>query len=350
MRFHLFFLIACCLSIPASARPAEAESPPPCTSANAAPVAIAKVQAGLDVWIGRCVRLRGIAAGGRLYADRLALAEAIRPDHGPPLGSIVIYPTAGARPGGKAAWVDLIGRIGSCAAHHDLAEQGRAEQPDSIIMVGGYCHTSVETYVRPERITRLPGDGVPRLTEAELPKARRTLVQAPAGQARAGAHLAAVRALIAAILAGDEPAFRRLVSPETQAELDQHANRPLPDWLRDDVGAAHRQFAAARQNRSAFAAIGEIRLFVAREALADAAKGNAADYFACGCRTADCSGRWPVTPLDADRDPARPYLCLRSQDYLLGKVRNVVQIDLDSPALGFEEPQSATAERKPGRS
>ena len=77
---------------------------------------------------------------------------------------------------------------------------------------------------------------------------------------------------------------------------------------------------------------------------------NAADYFACGCRTADCTGRWPVTPLDADRDPARPYLCLRSQDYLLGKVRHVVQIDLDSPALGFEEPQSATAERKPGRS
>lgn len=42
------------------------------------------------------------------------------------------------------------------------------------------------------------------------------------------------------------------------------------------------------------------------------------DYSAivCFCRTADCTGRWPIASFDADNLPSRPYACTRIEPYL----------------------------------
>jgi hypothetical protein len=337
----LFLLVVALVSI-ATARPASAAAarpPAPCSASGAASPSIAEVQKRFELWVGRCVRLRGIVAGRRLYADRAALTEPLRPDESAPAGSIVIYPKPGLSPPARAAPVELVGRIGSCADAHAAVAQMQAEHPDDILMVSGYCHTSVETYVEPGSIRRL-GGGVKRLVEAEVPAARRSLVEAPEAAPGAQAHLAAVGGFVAAVVSGDEQAFRRLVAPESQDELDKLHGAPAPEWLSRDLAENRKLFRAARNQRADLAAIRQWKLFLARDELAAWRRSGdrPVAFIACGCRSASCAGLWPVTPLDADSDPSRPYRCIRSHDYLIYKGRTVIQILAETPAFGFEEP------------
>ena len=339
--FLLAFFVAYLLAF-APVRSAPPRAPAPCTASRSESPAIARIQADPDAWIGRCVRLRGIAAAGRLYADRPALAETLRPSGKPATGSIVIYPVRAVPRPARAASVELVGRIGSCAYAHAAMEGLRAEQPDQILMVGGYCHTSLETYVEPAQIRRLGTEGVRRLVEAELPPSRRALVEAPAGLPGAEAHLAAARRLIASIAAADEVEFRRLVTPSSQDELEKLAGAAIPGWLRQDMADARRLFVAAAARQSGFGSANDWKPFVERVAL-DGWKKSPREaptaFVICGCRTASCAGRWPVSPLDADRAASRPYLCFRTVKYTLGPGRaTVIRIDLEPATAGFEEP------------
>jgi hypothetical protein len=308
-----------------------------CTAAEAVDGRIDRIQAGLDIWLERCVRLRGIAAGGRLYASRAALAEAVRPNDDVPTGSIALYPVAGVAPPRKAAWVELVGRVGSCAMAHDMVERLSAGQPGQILMVTGYCHTSIEAYVEPISIRPVTKGEVDRLTEAELPESKRLLVAAET-RGEAIAYVAAAKALVAAIAAGDETSFRRLVSPDSQNELDQLHGNPVPDWLREDLAAAHKAFLAARSGNG-FAGLGDAKLFLLRDEMSEA---KPSEHFVCFCRTERCAGKWPVAPFDADLDPARPYACVLAHDHPLARGgQPAVAVQIDWPGFGLQEPKWA---------
>jgi hypothetical protein len=313
-----------------------------CTAASAAEARIDIVQRKLDIWLGRCVHLRGIAAGGRLFAGRAALADPLRPNQDVPTSSIALYPVTGVAPPRKAAWVELTGRIGSCAMAHDMVERLSAEEPGQIIMVSGFCHTSTEAYVEPSSIRPEPQSEVDRLTEAELPEAKRQLVAVAETGPGLKPYVAAAKAFVAAVAGGDEAGFRRLVAPMSQYELDQLGGAPQPDWLRDDLASAHKAFAAVRRDNG-YATLGEAKLFRERNQVGETKPSG---LVVCFCRTAHCAGRWPVTPFDADRDPARPYLCIGTQTYLLGPGRPaVVAVEMDRPSLGFREPRWDAHER-----
>jgi hypothetical protein len=311
-----------------------------CYNQIASPATIEAVQGRFDSWRGRCVRLRGLFVAGILYVDRQATVEPVQVWREGATRSIVVFPNGRSKPNG-AAWVEIAGRLGSCADANDSVRQWNYDHPrDGIMMVSGYCHTSLANYIDPASIRRLGGEPVLRLTEAEVPAERRQLVDAPLSLAGRGDHRAAARALAAAIASEDEAAFLRQAHPETRIELDKlHGARP-PRWLREDLATAHAEYLAAIRT-SPLRRLGSLegrqeRILVGPEALVD--PGDEPRYLICWCREPDCTGRWPVARLDADNDPNRPYVCVSTSTYVLFREGIAVAATAELPSGGFAEP------------
>jgi hypothetical protein len=237
--------------------------------------------------------------------------------------------------------VEIVGTLGSCADANASVRQWNAEHPDDgIMMVSGYCHTSLANYIDPVSIRSLGGEPVLRLTEAEVPAERRRLLDAPPSIAGRGKHEAAARALAVAIASGDEAAFLRYAHPETQHDLDKLHGARRPRWLRKDVATAHSEFLAAIR-RSPFRSLGTLegrqqRIYVDPDSLADLSDEPV--YLICWCRERDCTGRWPVAWRDGDNDPSRPYACVETGEYVLGGEGEALQARAEFPSGGFAEP------------
>jgi hypothetical protein len=318
-----------------------------CTWATAQPTTIEAVQADYPAWAGKCVRLRGMAVGNHLFVDRFALLERTELYGEGARRSIVIYPERRSPNRTKAARIEVVGRIGSCAAANDAVAAMSANEPDSIIMVSGYCHTSLETYLRPSATRTLSSAEIPRLVEAEVPASDRPLVDLPSGLAGRDAHLAAARALARALALRDERAWRRISQPNLQADLDQ-LDGDMPVRLRERMGEAHAEFRRQLRLHKAFAAIMPLspareRVLTDRNELVGMKPTEAVErLIACWCKAADCAGRWPVIAFDADNDPRRPYLCITTGDYLLGPRKpTVIQAEANVKKSGFGEPRWA---------
>jgi hypothetical protein len=270
-----------------------------------------------------------------LYADRQTLT-----DDNPLFGegarrSIIMLPDRKAPrlPRNRPMMVDVIGRVGSCQAAHDIVAEMSANHPDQIIMVSGYCHTSLATYITPSAMRLIDRIRLVRLTEAEVPADRRGIVEAPAHWAKLPAIQSAAHTLFAALAAHDEAAFLRLTEPDGIA----------PQQGKD----ARRNFARLIAPGSAFANVPVAnhpeRIFVDR---LDAAENDPSQAIVCRCRTSDCVGRWPVLIRDADNLPDRPYVCVQANDYLLGPgLGAVTQVTAEQALDGFAEPPSYSARK-----
>jgi hypothetical protein len=328
---------------PASAQ--EREDRPGCT--QAVETTIEDLQANFEAFATRCVRIRGIRMGHRLYSSREATLDRLAPSGESARRSIVIYPD-GRRFGSpaNAEWADVTGRTGSCAAENAaVAAAVEATQPGSIFMVSGYCHTSLENYVLPVDINRVERGRIFRLTEAEVPPALRSLVEAPTDRAPE-AYIRAAQALVAALANRDAAAFLRLTEPSLASEMNRQ-NGVAPEWAEQPL----REVDAAFRNSAILAIFTPLhpverrqqRVFVEREDLEESAevirRGAFTNLLVCWCRTPDCEGRWPVASYDADNDPSRPYACVRATDYVLGPSAGyAIQVSADLGARGLAEP------------
>jgi hypothetical protein len=344
MRCWPFLAALGLIAMPGAARAATA----PCAAAESAPVTIEAVQSALETWEGHCVRLRGLAANRRLYASRDALLDPIIV-YGPlPARSIVIYPDGPTRRERDPRMVEIVGRIGSCARMHELVREMRERERDHLIMVAGYCHTSLESYVRPTTIRVTDHRAIPRPTEAEVAPGRRQLIDAPATVPLRNEQAAAARALAAAIAAGDQAAFRRLHDPDLQAEIDRPGGTRTPAMIRAETGEENARLRRLRAPDSVFAGLPaatsrQERVFVTREDQSDAAAPGAHDdvpLLTCWCRSADCTGRWPVRTVDADNDRHRPYACVQTSGRVVFSRHGASTIQAEPPAFqhGFAEP------------
>lgn len=314
-----------------------------CVAEKTITATIEQVQVDLDRFRGRCVRLKGILAGGRLYADRRApFDQEIRTeDHRRPRRSIVVLRTGSRTP----AYVELTGRINDCGCANDAIQSYSAAHPGDIVMLSGYCHTSMETYLDRPAIRVLSRTPVARLLEADVTADRRLLT--PGSVAMPGSDQAAVagKALLAAIAARNEAEFRRLHNPLAQDILD--TDPPIEARTNDWVKEAHRDFANSAKLQPTAAAIlakpdAQTRVFVDSSELANFRKGGDKPYrvFTCWCTANDCSGRWPIAPDQADNLPGRPYFCLIVNDYLVGPGKKTVpEVELPDRTTGFAEPQ-----------
>lgn len=343
-----------------AAPPAQPPCPdplPPCTFANAQPIDIVAVRSE-PAWETKCVRITGLLSEGRLNADRFALLEHRGAYGTDARRSLPLLPARGVT---KIAWpdraaeVEAVGRVQSCATASAIVQEMQERDPDSIIMVSGYCHTSLETYLSLTSLRTVSRRPVYRLTEVEVPPGRRPLVPVPAGAQRLDEHRAAARSLIDAVARGDRVAFARLVDPDVRSR-DANRPGPPPAWVLERRAEAEVLFQSASAANSAVRSIIPVegrqeRVFARRDYLADGATeaemlldGSDESPIHCWCRAPDCTGRWPVLEQDADNDPARPYVCLRTGRYRLGHEGIEMQASLPERRSGLAEPPSGMAE------
>ena len=294
--------------------------------------------------------------GGRLYSSREATLEPQVPYGDEPRHSIALHPGGPASPPVRPEWVEVTGRVGSCATAHARVAAMQVAQPDRIIMVSGYCHTSNSNYVLPARVRRVARRPVLRLTEAEVPAALRPLVEVPDVRAVASGHIDAARRLAAAIATRDSGGFLNLTRPELALELRELEGAPMPDWLRRRLREVDSSFADA-DIASIFRGLHpaerhEQKLFVERGEIEGEHRnrsGPLQGVMVCWCRSSSCAGRWPVTTYDADNDPTRPYACIRTEHYQLGRAPGAaVQARAERRPAGFAEPEwRRTASQSP---
>jgi hypothetical protein len=315
-----------------------------CTPARAVPSTIEAVQTDYKAWSGRCVSLSGILIRNHLYADRQAVLEP-RAGWGKDVRhTIVLYDRNRIWSRRKPATVKVIGIIGSCADQNAAIEQMQLDNPNEIIMVSGYCHTSLETYIETASLRIISYDPIPRLVEAEVPVEGRELVEAPLDHPGRVEHVAAARAMVEALVTGNEETFRRLSRPEVQHDIDGLDGKPMPDWLKRNMHETHARFSDMKALRRRFAAVypfgsRQERIFINRDDLQAVGNESYSQLIACWCTAVDCSGRWPIMTLDADNNSKRPYLCLQANDYVIFRQKDpAIQVEVASEQNGFAEP------------
>jgi hypothetical protein len=334
----------------------------PCRPAESLRTTIEAIQANVVGWQGRCVVVRGIRMRERLYSSREATLDP-RDIYGESTPhSLVVYPDGRRRAEEPPRWIDITGRVGSCAWENAVVADMQARSPNEIIMVAGYCHTSLAPYVRPTTIADA-GDGpIRRFTEAETPLDRRPLIELPGGMEAPQAHLLAARGLVTAIATRDEAEFLRLTQPDIRDDYDKlHGSRP-PDWLRDRIAEVRSKLndprIAARFGPLAPLAGREEKVFIERSELPSAGEvfsEKEARLVVCWCGSAHCAGRWPVTLDDADNDASRPYACVRTNGYFIGLTQEwAVQATAETYPRGLSEPtwpqsEAPSSETRPSR-
>ncbi|WP_143075061.1 hypothetical protein [Sphingobium sp. AP50] len=322
------FLIAAALLNVAGA--ASAKSPDRCSPAIAKSTDIETIQSNYRDWAGQCVRVQGLGIDRHLYADRQALTE-----HTPPFGegalrSIVLYPNnkTGRLPENRPRMIEVTGRVGSCQDANDAIAEMQTGAPDQIIMVGGYCHTSLATYISPSHIRVIDPTRPARLTEAEVPPEQRDIMDAPTDWPALPAMRDTAHALFNALAKRDRAAFVRLSEP--------YYDWPIP------AKEAKQNFARLTAPKAAFAhvpaATQQERAFTERLMPEE---GTPSGLLLCRCKTSDCTGKWPALRRDADNLPERPYLCIAANNYLLGPGKaTVIQATAPLAKDGFAEPSA----------
>lgn len=191
--------------------------------------------------------------------------------------------------GRQARRVEVIGRVDSCERRAE-----RIVAAGGIPFLGGYCHydggpTLVATpyWIVSGQHERLVGEAQRRRVG--------DLVEPPIDWEWRDELEAVARDFADAVRAADRRRLASLLSYGQSLEEER-----IVSILREP---AYRELREGRP--------GELRLFT--QAVGGRFRpGDSGHVFAhlCYCRTADCSGRWPIASRDADAGPDRPYVCV----------------------------------------
>lgn len=326
----------------------EAPKSPEICAAQQTEVTPEQIAADPDAWMGHCVSMVGIEWGVKLLSNREAMLDPGSLWGNDAQHSIVLYPVRANRPK-NPQWIRVTGRIGSCAAAQDVIRAYQADHPDQIVMVSGYCHVSLENYISRDRIEVLDRPTPIRLTEADVRAEERRLVAVPGDLPGLADHAAAAEALLRALQRGDRERFRLLSDPELR--VDKSSDERREDWYRQHQADADVTYSKARATFPFKGSKpGRPLALIAAESLTDlTASGNRpTSYKFCWCRTADCSGKWPVLPDDADNLPSRPYYCIATSDYVLYGKGTEIEATVPAASGGFAEPDWAAPRRGRG--
>jgi hypothetical protein len=314
-----------------------------CTQATATATTIEVIQADYKPWMGRCVRLNGIMFQSHLFADRMALIEPASLFGAKRKHALFIYGRNWASPRPRPSMIELIGTVGSCAAQNNLIAAIQADNPGDILMLSGFCHTSLETFVAPVAITITSDKPILRLSEAEVPAGDRPLIEVPAGVTISERHVAAAAQLATALATDDEPAARRLMNPEVEQYLAEEDRTNPPGWLREDLREAHAAYVKAKPLRRTFAAMTPVdarqrHILIDRDDLPDPSHSGALTrLIVCWCTGTDCTGRWPISETDIDTAPDRPYRCVTTDNYLVRPGHSEIEATIATTPPGFAE-------------
>lgn len=273
-----------------------AQSPAaPCTPEVAMTVTVEAINTQPGRWLDQCVTVRGVLSGLRLFTDLPNLYRGNR--------FVGAYRTAPAdellRLGvdNQQLWVDtnrlgrplavtVTGRIDSCARR---AERVRAR--GGIPFLGGYCHyfagqtlVASSYSIHSGRFARLMGEAA-RLQYGSL-------VPLPSDWRHRAMIEQLTERFLSHILTG-APLPERLSFFADGEEVSARRRGQLVERLR------------GRPNL-------ERAFFISPADLEpDEREREAFEATFCFCLEASCEGKWPISHLDADAAPDRPYLCGR---------------------------------------
>lgn len=267
----------------------------PCDPATALRMTTMEIAAAGKTFEGHCVRVSGIGGYDTLFDSVEGVyrwARAGRPDrsphtlrfHQPRIGE----PSSTAR----AAHLEVTGRLWSCslrfapdASRRFPGVQGCASNPHVLIA------DRIEwAWDRSQSLERLVGDAM---------KARfGSLVEAPTSWSRLPAARAAAAAFLHAIRSGDWARLATLHGEEHDRPSG-HLSR-LFTYFVDNPDSPFQQLRETREVQTA--------IFVDGPSPAAPVSANQGRATICFCRTADCTGLWPIR-LGDETGSDRPYAC-----------------------------------------
>lgn len=284
-------------------QPAQGPAPP-CTRASAVQASVTDIGRNPGRYLDQCVRVTGLFSGVRMYSGRdgIYLTSRFGAD-GNYLPANLVHRIGidnqqmrSLRLRGLVR-AEVIGRVDSCGRRSQ-----RIIDAGGIPFLGGYCHYERGPSVVVNEYRLLRGRAERLIGE----RARHdfgNIVQAPLGwRHRAGLEAVAGN-FLAALRARDRQRMAQL--HEIPAGTDNEYHRRMLRMLAEDEASP---FADVRRQASPQMAI----FLTSRQGvpLEQQASARAAGII-CFCRGPDCSDRWPISGVDVDNAPERPYACTR---------------------------------------
>jgi hypothetical protein len=291
-------------AIVAAASAAAQDGPAPvtsCTVTTAQATTIADIIGSPNTAIGRCVAVEGLAIGNQLHADNVAR---YRPQtrYNDPSSTGAIIGLYGARQSDvRPQRVRIVGRLGTCADL--LARAQRASTPDSIVMLGGYCHYFSGATIDAVTVTAHGDADQVRMPRGRADPALGNIAPMAAGPARDRLMQAAV-GLFAGL--GTVDVYRSILRPNngpprSDAEINALATRLATgagtrsgDGVTEIFGWRTPLWAGAEE-RAGFARQSE----------------QVTEGIACHSIRPDAAALWPISDSDAFIGGQRPYACAR---------------------------------------
>lgn len=305
------FAFALCLSLVAAfgagASVANAQNVPRsavCTPENSTATTIAKVAGDPAAWMGQCIKVDGLYANERVYADVDAIYSVTQNY----LGGFIdgMQPLPGAWRG------SFVGRVTDCAVAEATLLNGQLRGPG--INQNGRTLGCLEP--RGPMLMFMTGSGLEASgLKRRLPGARGgDLSKAPADWLHYAPMMDIAARFDAAMRDGTDAALAKLLGNGYRAAE-----------LRAGADTAFAGLKASRPQAMV--------LFRYPDKQDMLAAGEA-----CYCLKADCEKRWPIDGRDADNQPSRPYACLRIQGALVDG-RWTYRLDPSHDVAGLVEPK-----------
>ena len=305
-----------------------------CTARNAIPADVRRMAREPERWLGRCARLEGYVSYNRFYSDVAGYYRYVSSDYADHRndGWLGLYPRRRYGFRGPMQRGSVVGIVHDCETDRARAE---AERPDSIIMMTGFCHYRYGLVLNPASFR---SEGPAEFERQMGEQARRSFgdLQTEAEAGPVPREVAALAERFAtAVLARDERILSGLV------ELLNWDERP------EQASASARRSYLLGEGDSPLA---DLRSSSQRIFFREPPPSHGAEeepfrgWYACFCRTADCTAFWPISTVDATAAPERPYWCISiyGGDYRIAPDRVGIQ---RGPAYPLEP--AATAFRRP---
>jgi hypothetical protein len=312
----------------AAAQPAvPVTAPIPCRAETASVMTVDEVAATPHLFMGRCITVSGMGGRARIFGGVEAYyrqgrggAEEERSHLG-----LVGLRSRGGLPGEEPVALTVTGILSSC---RELRELVGTRRPG--LSLPPYCLFGLAPVivVMDHRID--PSRRYERLVGDENRRTHGTLaLAADDWVARTGLREAAEE-FRRAVAAGDVAALRRLHAHEG----DPAADPELIPYFLDQPDSPFAELRAGGPRQLA------VLLHTGRMREQLVASGRDEDSFLCFCRTADCSGLWPISAADAENRADRPYVCTYHTTQGHARFRTSV-------AHGFLPEPAASAFRRP---
>ncbi len=355
-----------------------------CSIETAKPVTIAQLHSDPELRF-QCVSVEGVLNGLRLHHDRLAVVAPIEPfdpDDFEDKDKEAVHAAApspnrvmlahGSMPEAEGpVRARVVGVVNNCSRMYDEAEEyyrrQEEETGESVIWwLTGTCHSHSEVFVDPVAVTFLELKPLTRFTETDVAVEQSDLVEFEESELPDGLELGYAEMLIEALANRDRALFHIATEPQFRpADFELEENSQLGAQLIGKAGGSGFELRLAGESFNLGRFESE-KWFEAVEESSNARRVPLAvqpprklyflqdtlDYeleypddryprevIACWCKSADCSGKWPVFETDADALFDRPYYCVMlEQTRIQGREGWFTYATLRDAEYGFAEP------------